>query len=710
MKKTIISTLLSISITLSIWGSDRVTYVINDNWKFMLDDSELPSDVDWNSERSVYVDIPHTWNNLDITDDIPGYYRGAGWYKKVLDIPVSDENIYLLNFDAANQVVDLFINKKKAGTHIGGYTSFSFDITGFLNRNGEKNLIEIRVDNSHDENIPPLSADFNFFGGIYRDISIEVKSDVIFDRGAYNGKAVYWQTPDVTDDMAVLRLFGSVRNMDNVKKTVTVEHSLFNSEHVLVETIKKKFKLSKGELLRLEVDSFIINKPHLWSVEDPNLYSLESRIIDVKTNTILDEVSSKVGLRWFSFDGKNGFYLNGKHVKIIGTSRHQDFPNLGNAIPKSVNYSDVKKLKNMGGNFLRIAHYPQDQSVLDYCDEIGILCSVEIPIVNTITESDTFTNNTVQMLQEMIMQNYNHPSLIIWAYMNEVLLGPRFSDNPDRQKIYFQSIYKLAVKLEKIIRELDPYRYTMIPDHGNFDLYHETGLTKVPMIVGWNLYFGWYYDELDGFEKFLDKFHETLPETPVIITEYGAGNDPRLISDTPVRFDFTDEYALKYHSHYKKVIQEKRFVAGGVIWNLNDFTSEIKIDAVPFINSKGINTFDRKPKETYFYYKANFYDKPFVKIFSPFGDVLAGFIDEGPNYTSTRRIDVFSNLDSIKLKNNSGDFYYAKVVDGYASFYVPFTQGRNILEAAAFNENGLTLCDNVELEFEIIPRITEEFA
>ncbi len=446
MKRIVILGLLCIIFTVSLFASENISFVINDSWFFVPDESVDPAEVDWKSEEVKIIDLPHTWNNLDITDNVPGYFRGAGWYKKEFKIPAYPDKSYFLNFEAANQVVDVFINRKKVGTHIGGYSSFSFDVSDYLNKDGENNLIEIRVDNSHNEDIPPLSADFNFFGGIYRDLSLELKSPVFFDRGAYDGKAVYWQTPEVSEELAVLNLFGNIHNSGKKDANLTLTHDLFDSEGNLVKELKQNFKLSANVTLPFRHDSIIIENPHLWSIDDPNLYLLRSRITDESNGKILDEINNKIGFRWFSFDADSGFFLNGKSVKIIGASRHQDYPAMGNAIPKAIHYNDVKKLKNMGGNFLRIAHYPQDQAILDYCDELGILCSVEIPIVNRITESEKFTENSESMLKEMLWQNYNHPSLVIWAYMNEVMLRPRYNGDQAQQDIYFKNIVKLGKK------------------------------------------------------------------------------------------------------------------------------------------------------------------------------------------------------------------------------------------------------------------------
>ncbi len=357
----------------------------------------------------------------------------------------------------------------------------------------------------------------------------------------------------------------------------------------------------------------------------------------------------------------------------------------------------------MGGNFLRIAHYPQDPVVMETCDRLGIITTVEIPVLNYITESDGFVLNSIEMAKEMVVQNYNHPSLVSWAYMNEVLLRPRYKGEPEKQKPYFASITQLAKDIEKVIREMDPYRYTMIPNHGNFSLYTKTELTEIPMIVGWNLYSGWYGSKFEGFDRFLDGYHEKLKK-PVIVTEYGAGADPRVRSLTPERFDFSLEYQVTYHTHYIKAILERDFVAGVNIWNLADFGSETRHDTNPFINSKGVMTLDRKPKDSYYLYQAFLINEPFIAIGSKLWEHRSGFTDTENGTISTQPISVFTNQKSAILYLN-GKSLGERIAneDKTLVWDVPFVKGENLLEVVSEN-NGETTKDFHRLDFNLIAK------
>jgi beta-galactosidase len=285
---------------------------------------------------------------------------------------------------------------------------------------------------------------------------------------------------------------------------------------------------------------------------------------------------------------------------LIGTSRHQDYKGLGNAVDKKLALQDVAFIKNMGANFLRIAHYPQDPAVLQACDELGLLTSVEIPVVNEITESASFYNNCINMQVEMIRQNYNHPSVIIWCYMNEIFLRPHFNGERNGRKNILPPLQSRK-NIGQCYRKEDPSRYTMIANHADFARYNEYGLTTLSMLTGWNLYSGWYGGKLEDFSVFLDKHHQKLPQQPFMVAEYGADADNRIRSMEPVRFDKSVEYTTRFHQYYIGEIMKRPFVAGAVIWNLADFNSETRIETMPHINNKGLLTWDRIRRIHIFY-------------------------------------------------------------------------------------------------------------
>ncbi|MFT3824334.1 MAG: glycoside hydrolase family 2 TIM barrel-domain containing protein [Chitinophagaceae bacterium] len=665
--------------TLKAQSSTRTIVSINEVWQFTKDaynpdDTTTGRKVAWQT-----VTLPHTWNTTDVMDDVPGYYRSVGWYRKQLSVDTGMMNkIIYLHFEGVNQEATVYVNGKYAGSHTGGYNAFVIPVQHLL-KFGTTNEIVVKADNSFNRNIPPLSADFTFYGGIYRDVWLEAYDKIHFARTDHASQGVYLTTPAVNEEKAAVRINGLIDNKTGVAKKVKIITTVYDKAGKITGTIVTAATLKPNTTETFVQNISSVVRPHLWSPEDPYLYKAVTRITDA-SGLLLDEVINPLGFRWFSFDTDKGFFLNGKPCKLVGASRHQDYEGMGNAVPDELAREDVKLLKQMGGNFLRVAHYPQDPAVLQACDEMGILASVEIPVVNEVTETDTFYRNCAEMQVEMIRQNYNHPSVVIWCYMNEVLLKPHYGNDKVKQQAYFANITTLAKQLDSITRKEDPYRYTMLACHGDFDKYRSTGLTAIPMIVGWNLYSGWYGGVLSDFEKFLDRHHKELPDKPLIVTEYGADADPRIRSFKPVRFDKSVEYATDFHRHYLDAMLERSFVAGALIWNLADFNSETRTETMPHINNKGLMMWNRTPKDVYLWHQAVLLKQPFVAIASAYWNIRSGVADS-IEQVCYQPLQVTSNLDSITLLINGKALPAKKVTDGICEWLVPFANGANQIEA-----------------------------
>lgn len=650
------------------------------------------------------VNLPHTWNDKDVEDQVPGYYRGTGWYKKILTANSNwkDKEVYLV-FDGANQETTVFVNGKKAGQHAGGYTRFLIPIKNLLNLNGNfKNLIAVKVNNGFHKDIAPLSGDFTFFGGLYRNVSLLVVNKVHFEDPNYGSEGVFVSTPTVSLNQALLKISGNLMNNTPLSKAVNLKNVVKDpSGRVISVTSFPLGQVKAGQRIAFNHNLPAVLKPVLWSPERPSLYTISSALVDAKTGIELDVIQNRTGMRWFKFDAKTGFMLNGRSYKLIGTSRHQDYKGLGNAVPTSLQIKDVLMLKKMGSNFLRVAHYPQDQSILKACDELGILASVEIPILNEITESTAFQANCIRMQMEMIWQNYNHPSVIIWAYMNEILLKMPFKDDKNRQTIYKENVRKLAISLDQNTRKADPYRYTMMVNHSNFELYQLAGLTKIPMIIGWNLYHGWYGGNVNAFAPALDKIHHDMPNVPFMITEFGADTDQRLHAAKPERFDKSVEYAVTFHQVYLNEVLKRPFVAGAQMWNLADFSSESREETMPHINNKGLLTHDRQPKNTFYLYNAYLSPNSYLKIGVRNKDFRSG-IAHKKNEFALQSIQVFSNVNSAELFVNDKSLGIHKFKDHLAIWEVPFSNGKNRIHVVSSTGNKV-LEDQAEIDFKVQP-------
>jgi len=591
-KKIIIVSFALLSI---IYGfglhAQSVTTNINSNWEFTYGDaavnSKKSSEIDWQK-----IDLPHTFNSIDAFDDEPGYYRGITTYKKIIDHKPELNRRTIIKIGAANQRAHVYCNGKFVGEHIGGYLAFAFDLSEFLKRG--KNEILITVNNEHDPTIVPLKGDFTFYGGIYRGVELITTSDIHFDITSYANDGIYITPWKVDSTRARLIIESHINNF--AKDLPNYSLQIFDESGSSILRIRKS--ISQPESQVIIRDTIKINNPKLWNLDNPHLYTAELKLT-TELGDPLDEKRVPFGIRYFNFDIDNGFSLNGKPIKLMGVNRHQDRPDQGFALTQQDHEDDFAHMMELGINFWRTAHYPQDKSLLNLCDEEGIVVSMEIPLDHEMTDSNDFYNNSSEMLREMIRQYYNHPSIFIWAYMNEMFLGKQTI----RDSTFIKNTVDYAVVLDSICRAEDADRFTMIPNHGDFDVYYTSGITNIPMIVAWNLYYGWYEPEFKGFGDFVDRAFDSIKK-PMIISEYGAGADPRLRSFSPTRFDFTQEWAVDFHNSHINQIMERDFIAGSAVWNMFDFGSEARIDAVPHINNKGLLTYDRLPKDVYYLYEA----------------------------------------------------------------------------------------------------------
>ena len=686
MKTKLLALTLALLCAGPLQAAKQLRYTINDSWQFIKDNDITKVD-DFLSQldRAERVTIPHTWNVEDVVDEEEGYYRGAGWYSKEVRIPSSyKEKQVFLHFEGVATAAEVYINSKLALQRVGGFTRFVVPVTPHITFDEASEFttfnVVVKGDNSYHDDWPALHADFTFFGGMYRDVSLVVKEKVHFNIEDYAANGVFITTPKVSEGSGDVNLKLRIKNDEARARKVNVVATVYSPDQQVAVQKSKSYNL-KAEVTNefpLELDP--VETPQLWSPDAPNLYRVVCEIFDASSGEKLDESVNPLGFRWFRFDVDEGFFLNGKHLKLIGTNRHQDFYNIGNALPDHIHVEDILKMKAIGSNFLRIAHYPQDSAILELCDRLGILTAIETPIVDTVTESKAFAENCMSAQLEMIRQNYNHPSLIIWAYMNEVLLRPRFMDDKERYKVYTDYIKDLAQDLEDLTRAEDPYRYTMIPNHAGLERYKEAGLCDISMIVGWNIYDGWYGGGYENLQPKLEKYHSVVRK-PMIITEYGAGADPRLHSLTPTRFDFTQEYAVAFHNHYLNFFKETPWIAGANVWNYADFSSEARVDAVQSINNKGLVGIDRTPKDVFYYYQAALLDEPFVGIAAKTWKQRSNTEDKVGSGISTMAVDVFSNQGEIELFLNGKSLGTKKMDSVWTKWDVPFVDGVNRLRA-----------------------------
>ncbi|MDR5589542.1 glycoside hydrolase family 2 TIM barrel-domain containing protein [Christiangramia sp. SM2212] len=655
--KKLFSTILLFFLFHPVASSQRLIKTINSGWEFSLE----------GQNKSKTVNIPHTWNAKDAFKDDTEYFRGKGIYQKEISIPENwkDRSVFI-KFEGANQETKVYVNDQFAGEHIGGYTSFVIEISNLLEFE-DKNILRIEVDNSHNNDIPPLEADFNFYGGIYRDIELVVTGKSHFKLTGPEAGNLLIKTPEVSQKIATVSFQGEIVNPS---KELYLQLEITDP---LGNIVFKNTQSETSEKFSIRTE---ITNPQLWSPDTPNLYQLKAELIDRNSGEIQDSYISKFGCRWFEANPEKGFILNGKPIKLIGANRHQDFDNMGNAVPNSLHRKDYQMIKDMGSNFIRTAHYPQDSEVYKICDKLGLLVWTEIPVINDVTDSEAYHQNSVNMLREQILQLQNHPSIVFWGYMNEIFIRLVFTGNmPEADKAAkIKTSIELARKLEAETKKLDSSRLSVMALHDN-NLYNTTGIADIPDVIGWNLYFGWYTQGLENLGKFLDEQHKKYPDRPILISEYGPGSDSRIQTNTPKPWDYSEAYQLKSHVSYLNQVIERDYMIGMAAWNFADFGSSGRQDSRPYINQKGLVNFDREPKDIYYYYKARLAKEN--SVFIAGGNFEHRFIEEGDSVN----IKVFSSSPEVDVIIDDNEKLTTKAIDHIASFSIPLSEGTHLIKA-----------------------------
>ncbi|HVS30612.1 MAG TPA: glycoside hydrolase family 2 TIM barrel-domain containing protein [Thermoanaerobaculia bacterium] len=630
-------------------ASPRVRHTINEGWTY----------TDGTVEQR--VNLPHTWNAGDAFGKTKPYRRGIGWYRRTLSLdPALKGKRLFLYFEGANQVADVYVNDRHAGQHIGGYTAFAFEITDLVTF--ERDAIAVRVDNSHDPDIPPLNADFTFFGGIYRDVWLMATDPIHIDVLDHASPGVF-----ITKD----RTRGTVVNRSGRSARVRVVHRIFDAAGREVASSSSALSIAAGASARFDGRTPAVPDPRLWSPDSPYLYRVRTEVHG--GDRLLDAIDNPLGFRTFTADPNKGLTLNGRLLPLRGTNRHQDLPGVGTAASNEQHRRDVRLVKENGFNFLRLAHYPQDPVVLDEADRVGLVIWEEIPIVNLIGTSPAFAANSERMLVEMIRQHFNHPSVFFWGYMNEVLLS-KPNPMPDR---YYEIVPELVRRLEKVARAEDPTRLTVMA-LSYHEILDDHGIASVPHILGLNLYFGWYYDDFDAFGPFLDRIHAERPATPIIVSEYGADSDERVHSTEPKAFDYSSEHAQNYHVASFPQLESRPFILGTAVWNQFDFASAFRQNTKVALNQKGLYFHDRTPKDIAFYYRASLTGQPVLHIASEWSDRAGRTAEE-----RVQPVWVYSNQPEVELFVNGRSAGVRQVANRTARWNVELASGANRLRARA---------------------------
>jgi beta-galactosidase len=687
--------------------SPRIRYSLDAGWRYLEGDvpnAELTATADSNWRR---VNLPHTWNATDPFDDVDGYRRAASWYRRhlTLDATFAGKRIFLY-FEGANQVATVYVNGARVGEHRGGYTAFSFDVTEQL-RTGD-NVIAVKVDNSHSPSIPPLSVGYALYGGIYRDVWLIATDPVHFDMTDHASSGVVVTTPEVSQARATTAVRGHVVNQSSTQRSVDVASTILDPSGVRLAQTAYALVLPAGGASDFSLALPAISRPRLWSPEDPYLYTVRTEVRE--RGQLVDRVDSPLGFRWYRFTADSGFFLNGAKYTLHGTNRHQDKAGIGSALSDDEHRRDMQWIKEMGANFVRLAHYPQDPAVLDAADRVGLLIWEEVPVVNYITVSPEFTASSEDMLRDMIRQHRNHPSVVMWGIMNEVFLwseqGARIGTQKDTT--YMRHVHDFAVSMDSVARAEDPTRVTTMATHASAD-YDRAQMTGITDVLGVNMYSGWYGGKFADFGNAMDNRHGRSPKTVFFISEYGAEDDWRVNSLDPERFDFSGRWMLAFHESYLRQIRARPWLAGSAIWNEFDFSQPETGGSIPHMNQKGMLTWDRQPKDVFYLYKANWNPEPMAYIATRGWLQRAGTDSLAPRGAGARPVrqpvDVFSNLPSVELFANGVSLGSKRPDDvRHAEWELPFVDGDNVLELRG-KSGGKPVTDRVVVHFSYRPPV-----
>lgn len=621
----------------------REIFNINEKWAFTKDANEVPATM---PEKWYWVTLPHTWNAIDGQDGNNDFYRGTCYYAKEIgkeELPKASQ--YYLELLGANASADVYVNGKKLAHHDGGYSTWRVNVTEAL-QDG-KNLFVIAVDNSKNDTVYPQQADFTFYGGLYRDVNIVAVEDSHFDLDYFGGPGIK-VTPEVQGNSAKVEVEVYVTNE---KADQTLCYSIKDREGNVV---------AKSSTAVAEKKSvFEIPSVHLWNGrKDPYLYTAEVALIS--SGVTVDAVSARFGCRTFEIDPEKGFILNGESYPLRGVSRHQDRAVIGNALHKEHHEEDIELICEMGATTIRLAHYQHAQYFYDLCDEKGLVIWAEIPYISS--HMPNGRENTISQMRELVTQNYNHPSIVVWGLSNEITMtGSSTPDLLENHNI-----------LNDMVHEMDKTRPTTMAVVSMCDI-HDPYI-QIPDTISYNHYFGWYGGDTSMNGPWLDNFHKEFPNIPIGMSEYGCEALNWHTSD-PKQGDYTEEYQAYYHEELIKQLFTRPYLWATHVWNMFDFAADARNEGGENgMNHKGLVTFDRKYKKDSFYaYKAWLSEDPFVHICGK------RYVDRVEDVT---KVTVYSNLPEVELFVNGKSLGKQESKEHFFYFQVP-NEGASTLVAVA---------------------------
>lgn len=623
---------------------------LKDNWMFV---KEAENAADAASKKGTAVSLPHTWNAVDGQDGGNDYHRGTCWYVTKFQKPELEagSQVYV-EFLGASVIADVYLNGEAVAHHEGGYSTFRVNLTDKLQ---EENVLAVALNNADNNYVYPQKADFTFYGGLYRMVNLIVVPESHFelDYAGGNGIAV---TPTVEcDENRVPTGKASVKvetwvagNADSVVITITGEESESKTVSVVDGHAEATFELEHV---------------HLWDgVDDPYLYHAKTELSSG------DVTETTFGCRSFYTDPEKGFVLNGRVYPLRGVSRHQDRTGAGNALSYEMHKEDMEIIKEIGANTIRLAHYQHAQEFYDLCDEYGMVVWAEIPYITM--HMPNGRANTLSQMEELVVQNYNHPSIVCWGLSNEITAAtPVDEDLLENHRL-----------LNDLCHKLDKTRFTTMANV--FMQETDSPLLEIPDVNSYNLYFGWYLGELEQNDEFFDEYHAKYPDRCIGFSEYGADANPQYQSTNPTHGDYSETYQTVYHEHMLKMIEERPYLWATHVWNMFDFAADGRDEGGKHgVNQKGLVTMDRKLKKDAFYLYKAYWNKEdaFVHICG------SRYVDRKGD---TTEVKVYSNQTTVSLYVD-GTLLETQDGSRIFRFAVPMTGEHEIVAKAGAEEDSI---------------------
>jgi len=684
--------------------AERQIINLSSDWYYLEDNLSDVSQISKSNLSWQKIDLPHTWNQWDVTDVIPGYRRDASWYKKELFIPDYNGDLrFLIHFEGANIVTDVYANGKYAGGHVGAYLGFDVDITEYLHKDST-NIINVRVDNSVNRDIiPSQKSDFFIYGGIVRDVWLKVLPSIYLSR-------VKIKTPDVSESSAKTEVNLKLLNYSHEQQNCAIRIRIDEPSGKMVLVTSLSQTIGKGEE-EITVKLADIVNPMLWSPQSPSLYSMEVELF--LDDQLMDHITEKYGYRWFEFKDHGPFYLNGKRLLLRGTHRHEEHAGYGAALPNFLHRRDMEAIKEMGANFVRLAHYPQDPEIYNVCDELGILVWDEVPWCRGGVGKEMWQNNTKRMLNEMIEQNFNHPSIIIWSLGNEIYWLPDFPDGDNTE-----NLRSFLSEMNNIAHQLDPGRVTAVRK-----FYEGADIVDV---FSPSIWAGWYSGVYTNYEKAINDSRNKYPR--FIHAEYGGSSHVGRHVENPIsgdgiinpegweedvnqvqvknisKFgDWSESYIVDLFDWHLHISENLEWFTGNAQWAFKDFGTPLRPEnAIPFMNQKGLLDRSGNPKDAYYVFKSYWTTDPtFCYIESP-----TWTYRHGPKGLK-RNVSIFSNTEEVELiLNDKSQGKKERDINSFPAqglqWEVDFLEGDNQLIAIGYTNEKRSTADTLDIFYSYI--------